>query len=115
MPWPCVYATNLHTNRNSALSWQRFRMMQASASARNGFILGGLMWIFVSCFRPLRPKLCASIVVVALLLLAGAAWAANEGTITSLSASDAPAFNQTVTVNATFSAIEKVNNTGAYY
>src|SRR5574341_529232 len=73
------------------------------------------MWKIVSCFRSLRPKLCASIVVAALLLLAGAVWAANEGTITSLSASDAPAFNQTITVNATFSAIETVNNTGAYY
>jgi hypothetical protein len=49
-----------------------------------------------------------------LLLMAGAALAA-DGAITSLSASDAPAFGQTITVNASFRADSRINNSNVYY
>lgn len=50
-----------------------------------------------------------------LLAVSGIALAANEGTITSLTASDAPDFDQTITINATFLADGKINNSNVYY
>ncbi len=70
---------------------------------------------FVNRFRPSRPARTAGLAALAVLAVAGAAWAANEGTVTSLSATDAPTFNETIAIAATFLANEKVNNTNAYY
>ncbi|HLF01320.1 MAG TPA: MYXO-CTERM sorting domain-containing protein [Anaerolineales bacterium] len=61
-----------------------------------------------------RPGLMAIAAISLLLPLAGAAFAA-DGVITSLSASDAPAFDQTITINASFQADSRINNSNVYY
>jgi len=58
----------------------------------------------------------------AMLLAAVIAWltttvalAAGDGTITSLSATDAPNPGQTITISAAFAAIKNINNSNVYY
>jgi hypothetical protein len=54
-------------------------------------------------------------IAAALIITTGVALAAIDGTITSLSATDAPDFNQTITINAAFLANANINNSNVYY
>ena len=62
-----------------------------------------------------RRWIQAIVAVVAALLMAAVALAGPDGTITALSATDAPTPGQTITVSASFTANSKINNSNVYY
>ncbi len=69
---------------------------------------------FINHLRP-RKLILSACTVAALMVTTGVALAAIDGTITSLSATDAPDFNQTITINAAFLANANINNSNVYY
>ncbi len=62
----------------------------------------------------IKLTLTANLIIALLLATTGVAVGA-DGAITSLSATDAPAFGQTITINASFRADSKINNSNVYY
>ena len=65
--------------------------------------------------RQLRAGKWMAVVIVMAFVGAGLATAANDGTITSLSATDAPNPGQTITISAALTANAKINNSNVYY
>jgi len=62
-----------------------------------------------------RRWIQAIVAVMAALLMAAVALAGPDGTITALSATDAPTPGQTITVSASFTANSKISNSNVYY
>ena len=63
----------------------------------------------------IRVVTSGSVVWAAALLMAAVALAGPAGTITALSATDAPNPGQTITISASFLATSKINNSNVYY
>ncbi len=63
----------------------------------------------------IRVVTSGAAVGVAVLLIAAVALAGPDGTITALSATDAPNPGQTVTISASFLATSKISNSNVYY
>jgi len=57
----------------------------------------------------------AAALVAAAFVAVGIAWAAQDGTVVSLTASDAPSPGQTITISATLLANSAINNSNVYY
>ena len=69
----------------------------------------------LAIYRSVIRFVIVGTVSVALMLGGGEAFAANDGVITSLTASNAPTPGQTITINASFLALSNINNSNISY